>query len=328
MPYSKMGNFLNRIKAAANALKGASSPGTVFPTGMGGSWLYGPRTNLDFKAEIGNPLDNSVVASCFGWLSDSWKEAEPVVERKVAAGKTENELDHAVLELVENPNMFYSGNLLLDGMLQDYVFDGTAFAEIKRDKYGVPNQLFWMPTEAMEPYYVADGSEWIRYWMYTIGGKRRDVDPKDVLVWQQGIDRNYGGRKGYSRFKAAIAETYSDNEARNTVNAILRNRAQMGLMITPSDRFMAEIVKAGINPKEAGYNQKTADEIKEKINARHTKDGRGSSEVFSVPMAGFLALASDVLALSTPWGRTRYTWIALRPGRDDGPPTERLFRYI
>lgn len=281
-----MGSLLNRIKAAANAFRSpAPSPGTVFPSGGGYGWLFGPRTNVDFKAEIGNPLDNSIVTSCFGWLSDSWKEARPVVERSTSGGKVENEFDHQIIQLLENPNPFYSGELLLDGMLQDYVFDGTAFAEILRDKYGLPIALFWMPTEAMTPYYVGDGNEWIRYWIYTVGGKRRDVAPENVWVWQQGIDRNFGGRKGYSRFKSAIADAFTDNEARNTVNSILRNRAQMGLMISPSERYMAEIVKAGANPLELGYNKDTADEIRSKINTRHTKDGRGSTEVLSVPMS-------------------------------------------
>lgn len=254
--------------------------------GSSSTWsLFGPRTSIDYKQEIGSPMDSSIVAPLMGWIVDAWQEAEPVVFRDKENGDDPDiERKHAVLDLLNRPNPFYSGRMLHEALIQDLKLDGTAFVQIISDRYGLPMEAYWLPTDTMRPEYNSNGTEWVRYWECTIGGQTKKVDPSELLIWREGVDRATGGRRGYSRFKACIADVFSDNEARNTVNTILRNRMQMGVVATPSERYYAEIVKAGVNPKEVGYNEATAKELEDKIAAKNTRDGRGSFNLFATPM--------------------------------------------
>jgi phage portal protein BeeE len=230
-------------------------------------------------------MDNSIVASCIAWKSKNWAQASPVIKRLRRLTEPSNEFDHALVKLLNRPNPHYSSRLLREALLQDYSLDGTAFIRIIFGAYNLPVALYWMPTEQMVPIYNADGSEWVRYWEYTAGGQVTKLDPSEVIVWKQGVDRATGGRRGRAPFQAGIAEAYSDNEARNTVNAILRNRAQMGMMVAPDGRYFAELVKGGVKPYEAGYNPAQAQEIEARVNSKNTGDRRGSTNVFSVPMS-------------------------------------------
>lgn len=276
-----------RFLDAARAGYKAGKEGTrhSFP-GATGYQLYAPRTSIDYKTEAGSPMDNSIVASAMKWKSDNWSQARPVVRRtKRGSDEPSNEFDHALVQLLKRPNPYYSGRLLRDGLFQDYELDGTALMRVIYGRYNLPVELYWLPTESMVPIYQMDGSEWIRYWEYRAGGIATKLANDEVFVWKQGIDRLTGGRKGYSPFKAAIADVYSDNEARNTVNTILRNRAQMGVMVSPSERYFAELVKGGVKPWEAGYNPAQAAEVEARIDSKNTRDRRGSTNVFSVPMS-------------------------------------------
>lgn len=270
---------------AAAALRGKGANAPIFPgtSGHWSGWLNGPRTSINYAYEVGRPGDNSAVQANLGWIADAWAEVLPYVGKKTSDGE-DKDYEHRIVQLFERPNPYYSGQLLRDGILQDLLTEGTGYVRIIRDRYGIPSELYWLPTDAVRPYW--DGpNEWIRYWEYTPQGQLVKLAPEDVLVWRQGINPTNGGRTGYSRLKAALRDIYTDNEASNTVNSILRNRAQMGIMVAPDSRYFAELLKGGRNPFEAGYTEEAAKEIEAKINAKNQGDNRGSTNVFSVPMS-------------------------------------------
>jgi HK97 family phage portal protein len=281
-----MASILTRFKAAAAAFRGKSGAQVLFPgtSGSWAGWLNGPRTKIDYPIEVGRPGDNSAVQSCLGWIADAWPEAIPYMAKSMRGGKEDKQYQHALISLFERPNAYYSGQLLRDGLLQDLLIEGTAFARIVRDRYGIPVELYWLPTDSVRPFWEGP-DEWIRYWEYTPQGQLQKIDPADMLIWKQGINPTNGGRTGYSRLKSALRDIYRDNEAANTTNAILKNRAQMGIMASPDGRYFAELVKGGINPFEAGYSKEVAQELETRINAKNTGDNRGSTNVFSVPMS-------------------------------------------
>ena len=280
-----MAGLLTRFKAAADAFRGRGAQRIAFPGSAGSwaGWLNGPRTSINYALEVGRPADNSAVTACLGWIADAWTEAMPYMGRATRKGE-DKVYEHALLQLFERPNGYYSGQLLRDGILQDLLTEGTAYVRIIRDRFGIPAELYWLPTEAVKPYW--DGpEEWIRYWEYTPQGQLIKIDPADLMVWKQGINPANGGRTGYSRLKAAMRDIYTDNEASNTINAILKNRAQMGIMVAPDSRYFAELLKGGVQPYAAGYTQEAAKELELKINAKNQGDNRGSTNVFSVPMS-------------------------------------------
>lgn len=271
---------MNLIKAAQRGYRGSAT----LPDGSG-TWYsqLGPRSNIDYKAEIGNPMTSALVASCMGYITDQWKQSPDVIFRtEVEGDEPVMERKHRLLELLKNPNEVYGASLFRDGIIQDLKLDGTAFAHVEYDRFGLPIKLWWLPTESVRCEYTPD-REWVRYWEYTSGGRSVKFAPEEVLVWREGLDKSTGGRRGFSRFRAAIAEVYGDNEARNTVNIIMRNRAQMGTVITPSERYMAEVVKAKAWDS-LGFNKQTADEMEAKVNAKYTGDGRGRLNIFNTPM--------------------------------------------
>ncbi len=197
------------------------------------------RTKFDYRKEVGDCLDTSVVMAPVQWVQRSLPEARLIVTQRVKGGKPEEVEQHEMLTLIQNPNPYYGDIMLWWGVVLSLLIDGNAYWMIIRDGYGRPAELWYIPHWMLEPKWPEDGSTFLSHYRYTPGGgvPASDVDPKDVVHFRYGINpRNM--RKGLSPIDGTIREIFMDMESSNFVSALLKNMGVPGVVISPKGGAM------------------------------------------------------------------------------------------
>jgi HK97 family phage portal protein len=230
-------NWLARLNPfgakEAQSLTSMALPGN----GGGGQSLFLgmlKRTRFDYRREVGDGLDSSVVTAPIMWIQRAIPEAELTICRELPDGEEEYLEDHPMLELIKSPNEFYGEIVLWTATALSYLGDGNAYWVIIRDGAGRPAALWWVPHWMMEPMWPADGSVFISHYRYTPGGGRGQVDLpfEDVVHFRNGMNpRNM--RKGLSPLDGVIREIFIDLESSNFVASLLRNMGVPGVVISP-----------------------------------------------------------------------------------------------
>lgn len=202
--------------------------------GNTGFW-WGSRRR-ESLIEIRNGEESSVVSAPVQWMMKSFLEAPLVVERKLA--KTwEQEDDHAMVTLIENPNPAYSGDLLFRALVGSLAYTGNGYWVKIRDNTLAPVQLWWIPTILLEPRWPTDGSEFISHYEYRPGGGLRFRLPvEDIIHFRWDIDPE-NDRKGLSPLAAVLREVMADEEASRFAASLLKNMGVPGMIISPDGDF-------------------------------------------------------------------------------------------
>lgn len=203
------------------------------------------RTRFDYRKEVGDLLDASVVTAPIQWVQRSLPEARLTVRRIARNGAIEEVADHPMLALIQRPNDYYGDLSLWSGTVFSYLADGNAYWVKLRNGVGRPGELWWVPHWTMEPKGSADGSVFVERYEYRPGGGQVvSYDPADIVHFRHGIDpRN--PRKGLSPIAGAIREIFMDLESSNFVASLLRNKGVPGIVLSPkSSNASAEDVAA------------------------------------------------------------------------------------
>lgn len=257
-----MGRFVKAVRATIETFRhGGMSPF------LGGLLR---RTRFDYRKEIGDCLDASVVMAPVQWMQRALPEAELKVQRKNRKGKVEELADHAMLALIQRPNEHYGDIVLWWGLVLSILLDGNAYWMIVRDGVGRPAELWYIPHWMLEPKWPADGSAFISHYVYSPGGgaASMDVAPEDVIHFRYGINpRNT--RKGLSPIDSVLREIFMDLESSNFVAALLRNMGVPGVVISP---------KGGAMPMPADVEA-----TKTYVSSQFGGDGRGRPLVLGAP---------------------------------------------
>jgi len=228
------------------------------------------RTRFDYRKEVGDYLDSSVVMAPVQWVQRALPEGELKVQRKNKGGDIDDLPDHLMLALIQNPNPYYGDIVLWWGYVLSMILDGNAYWMIVRNSMGRPVQLWYVPHWMLEPKWPTDGNEFISHYLYTPGGGagQMEIDPADVIHFRHGINpRN--PRKGLSPIEPALREIFSDLEISNFVAALLRNMGVPGMVISP---------KGGTMPTPADV-----DATKAYVQSQFSGDGRGRALVLGAP---------------------------------------------
>lgn len=197
------------------------------------------RTRFDYRKEVGDCLDASVVTAPALWVGRALPEARLVVTARKRDGTTEERGDHPMLALIQTPNAYYGDIALWMVTILCFLIFGNAYWLIVRNSYGRPVELWWVPNWMMEPKWPADGSVFISHYRYSPGGgvAPEDIDPEDVIHFRHGIDpRNM--RMGLSPLDGVIREIFIDLESSNFVASLLRNMGVPGVVISPKGGAM------------------------------------------------------------------------------------------
>lgn len=197
------------------------------------------RTRFDYRREIGDGLDSSVVTAPIRWVQRAFPEARVVVRRRKRDGGAEELPDHAMLALIQNPNPYYGDIALWAGTIISWYLAGNAYWLKVRNGVGRPVELWYVPHWMMEPIAPRDGAEFLSHYLYKPGGGIAPIriEPGDVVHFRDGIDP-HNMRMGLSALDGVIREIFMDLEASNFVASLLRNMGVPGVVISPKGGAM------------------------------------------------------------------------------------------
>lgn len=197
------------------------------------------RSRFDYRREIGDGLDSSVVTAPIQWLQRAVPEARLTVTKRKSDGSAEEQADHKMLALIQRPNPHYGDIALLCGTILSRCTAGNAYWIKVRNGVGRPAELWYVPHWMIEPKAPIDGSDLISHYEYRPGGGSAPVrlELDEVIHFRFGIDpRN--PMKGLPPLDGAIREIFMDLEASNFVASLLRNMGVPGVVISPKNGAM------------------------------------------------------------------------------------------
>ncbi len=222
------------------------------------SWWYNwvPRETANYQQDVGDGRGNSIVVACIGWVQRVFPEA-PVQVIDVTGPQPQAVDNHEMVKLINRPNPFYSGELLWQATLADWMATGNAYWIVIRNKEDKPIQLWYTPSFLLEPKWNSD-TDFISYYEYKPSSTTEPVPlrPQDVIHFRNGIDpKNI--RKGLSKIGALVRTLFIDNEAERFSASLLGNLGVPGVVIIPEEgtkinTTAAEETKAKFNQKFGG----------------------------------------------------------------------------
>lgn len=247
-----------------------------------GSWLFNSSgsdalmngTKIDWAKEVKDPLKASVLMAPLNWIMRTFPEAPLLLEefnaeqkRWEPAGKSD------LLDLLDTPNKYYSGETLLMAIALDVSF-GNAYVLKVRNQLKQVVELWWIPRGMIEPRWPADGSEFVSHYDYTVGGKVYPIPPGDVIHIRFGMDpRN--PRLGLSQLGCLVREVGIDEYASNFTATILKNLGIIGVIISPKVQAQGERAKT--------VSKEAVEKVRNYIQANFTADKRGTALALGAP---------------------------------------------
>lgn len=193
------------------------------------SWFL-PTSRFDYLLEVGDGTDSSTVMAPLLWIGRTFPEAPPMLWSIDEDGNEEQVPHHDLLRLLTRPNPFYSGATLWMATLMDYNVDGNGYWIKIRNQVGAVQQLWYTPSWMMEP--EGDEQNFITKYIYTIDGRKVELQPEDVVHFRFGLDPE-NQRKGRSPLKTVLREVFTDDEAARFTAALLKNMGVPGILVSP-----------------------------------------------------------------------------------------------
>lgn len=193
--------------------------------GRGGFWGENSKSRPDHASVVMAPLL---------WICRTMPEAPIVVEQK--KGKEWEVVDdHDMVVLLERPNPYYSGELMLTATVLSLHLDGNGYWLKGKSTTNLATvELWWVPSNEMTPCWPLDGSVFISHYEYRPGGYGDPVrvEVEDVIHFRLGIDED-NIRLGRSPLASVMREILTDREAAEFAQVILANCGIPGLVISP-----------------------------------------------------------------------------------------------
>lgn len=241
-PFGAAARGVGRV--AFGAATGLQTFSTIVFGGRSGSYgwrVFLNRTRIDYQSALNDPFGNSIVVAVVGWIARTFPEAPVEITREVSgAGAGRERVPRAIagpgamLRLLERPNRYFSGVLLMMAVVVDLYTTGNAYLVKVRNGSGRVVELWWIPKRYLRPDWPADGSVFISRYIYTVDGVEYEVPVRDVVHLRDGIDPN-NPRLGLSKLASLFREIYTDDEAANFSASLLTNLGVPGVVIAPSN---------------------------------------------------------------------------------------------
>ena len=257
-----------------------------------GSWAtWGSKGSYDWRS-VGDGTGNSIVAATLGWIARNFPEAPIRIREKDDKGEWTTTDDPGALRMVEvlrNPNVYFSGILLWMATIVDFWVHGNAFwVKVRGGPGGAITELWWIPWALVEPKWPKDGSEYLSHYIYKPDGtKEIRVEIEDAIHFRYGLDPD-NIRIGKSPITAVLREVFTDDEAASFTATLLKNLGVPGVIITPDD-------------EEAIIGGTDAEDLKATFKDRFSGDSRGEPMITSakvkVSVLSFSPQQMDLKAL-------------------------------
>ena len=271
------------IKAFAMVFTGRTTSG-LWSAALG-------RTKYDLQA-IGDGTGNSIVQATLGWIARNFPEAPIRIREKDDKGEWSTTDDPGAIRMVEvlrNPNAYFSGILLWMATIVDFWVHGNAFwVKVRGGPGGAITELWWIPWGLVEAKWPKDGSEYLSHYIYKPDSQHEiRVEVEDAVHFRYGLDPD-NTRIGRSPITSVLHEVFTDEEAASFTATLLRNLGVPGVIITPDD---AETIIGGTD----------ADDLKATFKDRFSGASRGEPMITSakvkVQVLSFSPQQMDLRAL-------------------------------
>jgi len=226
-------------------------------------------TEIDYEKEVGDLTNSSLVMAAVNWVSTTLPEAPLEV-----VGPTPDGLvsvpDHGLLNLLERPNNFFTAEVLWAAFSLSWMVDGNVYwLKVRNDSTKNIRELWPLPHYLMEPRWRSETS-FIDYYEYTVGKVKYEIAPEDIVHFRFGIDP-HNQRKGVSRFKAALREIYSDEQAANYSALLGKNLGVFPYIVSPKSDGVS-------------ISAPQAQQLSDSFQRATTGDNRHRALVSSIPM--------------------------------------------
>jgi HK97 family phage portal protein len=204
-------------------------------------------TQIDYAAEVGNPIQNSLIRAAINWVGRTLPEA-PIrtVEPDAAGDKNVPVKLDALAPLIRRPNPYYSGSTLWKSFSLSWIVDGNVYWYKLRNLRGQVFQLWPIPHFMITPRWpVGDDSIYISHYDYCVNGRIYQLDPRDVVHFRDGSDPD-NSRRGLSPVGALLREIFTDISATNYSAALMKHAGIPPVIISPKEGVNA----VNVNLKE------------------------------------------------------------------------------
>ena len=224
--------------------------------------------------KIGDGLGTSVVTAPVFWIA---RQASSTVFRALTSDEKDIP-DHPLLDLLEQPNEYYTHSALWMALAIDYTINGNAYIEIERytrgDRRGEVRALYWLPSTIVKP----EGSDTQLITHYEINDNKDPLNPRkvqreDMIHIRYGISAG-NMRVGLCPIQSLINDVFTDIEASLFTAAILNNFGFPGIIVSPPDS----------DPIGPAMDEEKTDAIKERFRQLFNRGNRGDVGVFSQAM--------------------------------------------
>ena len=266
-------NAIKGIRTADDDLVGVKELGAMQwarESYSGVDRLLMPNSDFDYGNQVA-PMLNSAVAACVHWFMRVFPEAPMYIQTMDELGNSEYNYDSDAVRLLERPNQFYSGSILLMGIITDYLTTGNAYITKIKNPQGRTIELWYTPAKLIQPRAPKDTTtEYVTYYEYKPFGQSIRLEVDDVVHFRYGIDPE-NVRKGLSPLGSVLREIFTDDEAANYSASLLKNMGVAGLFMTPRESL-------------SGLSREAAETMKRKFKERFTGDRRGEPFVSNMPL--------------------------------------------
>lgn len=219
--------------------------------GYGGNWNVGTQdiagavrqllsqqlagTNIDYAAEVGNPLQNSLIRAAVNWVGRTLPEAPARTVEPDENGKNVPVSEDALTPLLRRPNPYYSGSTLWKSFAASWKLDGNVYWYKVRNLRGKVFQLWPIPHFMITPRWpLGDDKVYISHYDYLVNGRIYQLDPRDVIHFRDGVDPE-NTRRGLSDLGALLREVFTDIGLTNYSAVTMKNFGLPSVVISPKE---------------------------------------------------------------------------------------------
>lgn len=213
---------------------------------------------------------NSAVFACLMALSAAYIEPPVKVWRLDSNDKKEPLPKHALQRMLNDPHPELTADELWWWTQWARHCDGNAYLRKMRSGNELTGNVVYLhplSPRLVDPVTAKDSTNFIDAYRYRFEpGKWEDIPPENIIHFRLGIDDG-DTRKGMSPLKRLVRAIATDEEATKFSDALLRNFAVPGLVVT--------------TPADSQINREQAEDLSERIADRFGQDGRGRVGVLS-----------------------------------------------
>jgi HK97 family phage portal protein len=209
----------------------------LFPGSRSSMLAISSREVANYREIVGDGRGNSIVMGVIEWMCRVFPESPCKIEQINRGGKSKTIDGHPMELLLKRPNPFYSGTLLWNGTIGDWMLGNAYWRVIPAKGSGVA-ELWWIPSKFCRPIWDKNGTSFINYYEYDLpNGDKVRVDPEYMVHLRNGLDPD-NPRLGLTKLGSLLKEIYTDEEAANFSASLLSNLGVPGMIISPgSDKI-------------------------------------------------------------------------------------------